>query len=123
MSEVQHRPPPRGRGASRGGRGGPRGGFRASTRINGESQSAPSLEEQGELGQLKKQYADKLNTLRELFSEWTDDDLVFALQENAGDMEATITRISGGWFSIQSLRWLIFACYMRVLLTLLPSQD
>lgn len=96
MSEVQHRPPPRGRGSSRGGRGsyGNRGG-RTFTRMNGDS-NASLFEDQGEVGQLKRQYAESLKTLKEMFPDWTDEDIVFALQEEQGDVQATATRMSEG---------------------------
>lgn len=102
MSEVQARPTAtRGRGSIRGGRGGlsSRGALRSGPRSNGESfaeEPSVSLEEQGELGQLKKQYSNQLSTLKELFPDWTDDDLVFALQETDGDLSSTIERISEG---------------------------
>ena len=101
MSEVQSRPAaPRGRGSARGGRGGfgsrGRGSHRPS---NGEKVAAPpvpSYEDEGEIGQLKKQYASKLSTIKEMFPDWTDEDIVFALQETGGDLEGTIDRISEG---------------------------
>lgn len=102
MSDVQVRPTAsRGRGTIRGGRGGfsSRGAFRSTPRDDGgafREDSSVSLEDQGELGQLKKQYSDQLSTLKELFPDWTDDDLVFALQETNGDLSSTIERISEG---------------------------
>ena len=96
MAEVQSRSSGyRGRGgrggySSRGGR--PR-------QANGEkSEATPAIsyEDEGELGQLKKQYSAKLNTIKEMFPDWTDDDIVFALQEMGGDLERTIERISEG---------------------------
>ena len=102
MSEVQPRPSaPRGRGSGRGGRGGYslRGGRGGSRQLNGTKlDAAPKLsyEEEGEIGQLKKQYAAELSTVREMFPDWTDEDLVFALQETDGDLESTIDRISEG---------------------------
>ena len=57
---------------------------------------APRYEDEGELGQLKKQYASKLSTVKEMFPDWTDEDVVFALQETDGDLESTIERISEG---------------------------
>lgn len=103
MSEVQPRPTAtRGRGSIRAGRGGlsSRGGFRSVPRPTNEetftAEPSVSLEEQGELGQLKKQYSNQLDTLKELFPDWTDDDLVFALQETDGDLPSTIERISEG---------------------------
>ena len=56
-------------------------------------------EDEGELGDLKKKYASKLGIMKEMFPEWTDEDLVFALQETNGDLEGTIDRISEGMFS------------------------
>ncbi|KAG2180178.1 hypothetical protein INT43_003967 [Umbelopsis isabellina] len=50
-----------------------------------------------DLKKLKSQYGPKLSTLRELFADWSDEDLVFALQEADGDLELTIDRISEGW--------------------------
>ncbi|KAL8728418.1 MAG: hypothetical protein Q9181_005350 [Wetmoreana brouardii] len=102
MSEVRSRPSaPRGRGSGRGGRGGHNSrGARGSTRpINGdptEASLATSLEESGELGELKRMYSSKLSTIKEMFPDWTDEDIVFALQETDGNLEATIDRISEG---------------------------
>ncbi|KAH8551023.1 hypothetical protein BGW37DRAFT_494526 [Umbelopsis sp. PMI_123] len=50
-----------------------------------------------DLKKLKSQYGPKLSTLRELFADWSDEDLIFALQEADGDLELTIDRISEGW--------------------------
>jgi len=103
MSEVQSRPATRGRGSARGGRGGfsSRGGRSSGTtgHSNGndvEHTTAVALEDQGELGQLKKQYSNELSTLSELFPDWTDDDLVIALQETGGDVQNTVERITEG---------------------------
>lgn len=56
----------------------------------------PGLEEEGELGELKKMYASKLSTIKEMFPDWTDEDIVFALQETDGNLEGTIDRMSEG---------------------------
>ncbi len=65
--------------------------------MNGETrEEQPSWEDEGEIGELKRKYAQPLVTLKELFPDWTDDDLVFALQETDGDLENTIERISEG---------------------------
>ena len=99
MSEVQSRPAaPRGR-SSRGrggfsgrGRGGPRGHA-----TNGDDTITPvSIEDDGEVGQLKKQYGDKVTTIKEMFPDWTDEDIVFALQETDGDLMTTVDRITDG---------------------------
>lgn len=102
MSEVQSRPSaPRGRGSARGGRGGfsSRGGRSGARSGNGENtdlQPTSSFEDEGEIGQLKKRYASKLSTIKEMFPDWTDEDIVFALQETNGDLEGTIEQISEG---------------------------
>lgn len=104
MSEVQSRPAaPRGRGSGRGGRGGysSRGGRNGVRRAPGNSdkpEEAPlrSIEDEGEIGLLKKRYASELSTLKELFPDWTDEDLVFALQETGGDLNNTSEQISEG---------------------------
>lgn len=90
----------RGRSSVRGGRGGlgrggPRGGHR---QTNGPSkeQDDLSLEEPGEIGDLKKQYSSQLPLLKDMFPDWTDVDLVFALQETDGDLQTTIEKITEG---------------------------
>ncbi|KAL8992340.1 MAG: hypothetical protein Q9169_007173 [Polycauliona sp. 2 TL-2023] len=102
MSEVRSRPSAvRGRGSGRGPRGGysSRGGRPSTRQMNGDmADSVPSstLEEEGELGELKRMYSSKLSTIKELFPNYTDEDIVFALQETDGNLEATIDRISEG---------------------------
>ena len=118
MSEVQHRPPARGRGATRGGRGGSGGrGVTRGARVNGNYNTSSSIEDQGEVGQLKKLYADKLKTIKEPFPDWTDEDIVFALQETDGDIELTVNRISEG--SSSSTAMLHFCDVSRNLLSLI----
>jgi len=110
MSEVQSRPPgPRGRGSSRGGRGGyssrgGRGGSRTTKPENPDNLAPTSHEDEGEIGGLKKKYASSLPTLKELFLDWTDEDLVFALEDANGDLENAIERITEGlcWLSVAS---------------------
>ncbi|KAL8764919.1 MAG: hypothetical protein Q9209_007812 [Squamulea sp. 1 TL-2023] len=102
MSEARPRPLTlRGRGSGRGARGGhsSRGGRGSTRQTNGDmpdSTSTPGLEEEGELGELKRMYSSKLPTIKELFPNYTDEDIVFALQETDGNLEATIDRISEG---------------------------
>lgn len=102
MSEVKSRSSaPRGRGSGRGIRGGysSRGGRGGGRQLNGDKPDAVEIappEDEGELGQLKKLHATKLSTMKELFTDWTDEDLVFALQETDGNLEQTIERISDG---------------------------
>ncbi|KAK3045487.1 hypothetical protein LTS18_013763, partial [Coniosporium uncinatum] len=105
MSEVQSRPPPtRGRSSARGGRGGSRGGGRAGYRqSNGdhttttkEEQELDMIADQGEIGEMKKQWGSELGALKELFPDWTDVDLLLALQETNGDLERTVVHITEG---------------------------
>lgn len=104
MAEVQSRTAgTRGRGGFRGGRGGFRGGrtpSRSQHKPDPEQENIPptSLEDQGEVGLLKKKFADKVPMLREICPGWSDEDLVFALQETNGDLDAAVDRISSGMF-------------------------
>lgn len=95
MSEVQSRPA-RGRSSARGGRGGY--GSRGPRKTNGDGASSniDTSAEQGELGELKKRYQSQLSTLKELFPDWTDADLVLAIEESDGDLQTTIEKISEG---------------------------
>ncbi|KAJ5808292.1 hypothetical protein N7474_009561 [Penicillium riverlandense] len=98
MSEVQSRPSAsRGRVSARGGRGGfsSRGGRGGSSRsATADSSDAPF--EEGEIGQMKKKYSDTLPMLKELFPDWKDEDLVFALEDSNGELEEAIERITEG---------------------------
>lgn len=103
MSEVQSRPAAtRGRGSARGGRAafgsrGGRGGRGHAT--NGDkpnTTSYASIEDDSEVGQLKKQFGSKVTVIQEMFPDWTDEDVVFALQETDGDLESTVDRITDG---------------------------
>lgn len=100
MSEVQQRAPSaRGRGGFRGGRGGHRGsrGAKSHTANRAEGhENIPAPEDQGEVGELKAKYADKLPMMREVCEGWSDEDLVFALQETGGDEVAAMDRITSG---------------------------
>ena len=107
MSEVSTRPSGlRGRGTSRGGRGsfsnrGGRGGSRATNGAHHNTTEAPSREEEGDIGELKSKYAGKIEPIKEMFPEWTEQDIAFALDETDGDLEGTVERISEGMTSFQ----------------------
>lgn len=113
MSEVRSRlSAPRGRGSGRGGRGGhsSRGGRGSARTTNGDmsgSLQATDPEDAGELGELKRMYSSKLSTIKEMFPDWTDEDVVYALQETDGNLEATIDRISEGEIAFRSKLTLI----------------
>ncbi|KAJ9493999.1 RNAPII degradation factor [Exophiala xenobiotica] len=105
MAEVQARGVgTRGRGGFRGGRGGFRGGRhsgRTHQRADNEQENIPptSLEDQGEIGELKRKFGDKLPLLTEICPGWSDEDLVYALNETDGDVNEAIDRISSGTIS------------------------
>src|SRR4051812_45439968 len=71
-----------------------------SSRYSGNSgpRGAQPASESDEFKQLWILHASKLHTLKELFAEWKDEDLLFALQDAGGDLELTISRISEGNF-------------------------
>jgi hypothetical protein len=102
MAEVQARGGgTRGRGGFRGGRGGFRGGRhsgRTHQRADNEQENIPptSLEDQGEIGELKRKFGDKLPLLTEICPGWSDEDLVYALNETDGDVNEAVDRISSG---------------------------
>ena len=98
MSEVQpaRTGGSRGRGGFRGGRGGFRGGRTSRTQKEDQENVPLSLEDQGELGELKRKFGDKITLLRDVCPGWSDEDLVFALEETNGDLEAAADRISSG---------------------------
>jgi hypothetical protein len=79
-------------------RGGRRGGGGAGRASKGGSLSAAAAQpdDTEEVRRLRAKYADKLSLLRELFPDWTDEDLLFALQEAGGDLELAVGRISEG---------------------------
>ena len=95
MSEAPSRPA-RGRSSARGGRASY--GSRGPRKTNGDSASSTidTSADHGELGELKKRYNSQLPTLKELFPEWTDADLVLAIEESDGDLQTTIEKISEG---------------------------
>ncbi|CAG8530325.1 4081_t:CDS:2 [Funneliformis caledonium] len=68
--------------------------------------AATEVAETEEVKHLKSQYKKELSTLLELFPNWTEADLLFALQESKGELEATITRITEGhasqWGEVKS---------------------
>jgi hypothetical protein len=108
MSEVQSRPSAsRGRGSGRGGRGGghsTRGGSRIASRTpatNGDSKhdtdsALPTLEDEGEVGQLKKLYGSKVGLIKEIVPDWSEVDILFALRETDGDENLAVSRIAEG---------------------------
>lgn len=99
MSEVAPRGAPRSRGSFRGGRGGhsSRGGRGGRPTAGDKATPAePVVEDEGEIGQLKSKYASSIKIVQEMFPDWSHEDIVFAIEENGGDLEQTISRMSDG---------------------------
>ncbi|ORX93357.1 hypothetical protein K493DRAFT_223497 [Basidiobolus meristosporus CBS 931.73] len=67
-----------------------------SSRVNPPIRSKYNKDEPDEVKNLRKLYATQLSTLKELFTEWSEEDLLFAIQEASGDLEVAIDRISEG---------------------------
>ncbi|PKK59976.1 hypothetical protein RhiirC2_270040 [Rhizophagus irregularis] len=61
--------------------------------------AATEVAETEEVKHLKSQYKNELTKLQEITTEWSEADLLFALQENQGDLEVTINRIMEGHIS------------------------
>lgn len=124
MSEVKTRPlGPRGRGSGRGSRGGfsNRGGRGGNRQTNGnktETASALTYEEEGEIGELKSKYAAKIGPIKEMFPDWTEQDIAFALDETDGDLEGTVERISEGRHSKALAETLFKSCLMLTMVNL-----
>lgn len=94
MSDIQSRPA-RGRTTARGGRGGP-AGSRGPRSNKQENASSDTSAEQGELAELKRRYSSQLSTLKEMFPDWSDADLVMAIEESDGDLQSVVENISEG---------------------------
>lgn len=110
MSDVQTRPVARGGrpSAARGGRGGfsSRGARSSRTpNTNGsakhdqEPTSLPTLDDQGEIADLNKAHGSKIPIVKELFPDWSEVDILYALKETDGDETLTIERIIDGSIS------------------------
>jgi CUE domain len=60
---------------------------------------APDSSTTEEMTVLKIKYASQLKTLRDVFPDWTAEDLVYTLQEVDGDLDLATDRIAGGTFT------------------------
>lgn len=103
MSEAASRSSAtRGRGSGRGGRGGfaGRGGRRPNgDKANSGFDSAPgAFDDEGDVGELRKQYGSKTSIIKEVFSDWSEVDILSALQETNGDENEAISRIAEGMY-------------------------
>lgn len=113
MSEVTSRSSAsRGRGSGRGGRGGFAG--RGGRRPNGDKpdtvDSPAAFDDDAGLGELRKLYGDKTSVIREMFPDWSEADVLFALQETNGDQSEAVTRIADGRLALSSFAQRHYAC-------------
>ncbi|KAI0395840.1 hypothetical protein F5Y17DRAFT_167930 [Xylariaceae sp. FL0594] len=106
MTEVQARQAPtttRGRGGGRGGRGGFGGRNTTARRANGDNTASTTessaVDDDSDIAQLRKLHGEKLVLIKELFPDWSDADILYALKETDGDVELTATRIAEGTIS------------------------
>ncbi|KAF9557835.1 hypothetical protein EC968_007417 [Mortierella alpina] len=53
-------------------------------------------DEPEDLRQLRREHGNSLLTLKELFADWSEEDLLYAIQDAGGDVELAIVRISEG---------------------------
>ncbi|KAF9086293.1 RNAPII degradation factor, partial [Mortierella sp. AD031] len=53
-------------------------------------------DEPEDLRQLRQEHGSSLSTLKELFADWSEEDLLYAIQDAGGDLESAILRISDG---------------------------
>jgi hypothetical protein len=61
--------------------------------------TSTSIEETDEVRALRSKFGGHpLSTLSSLFEDWSEEDLLFALQDAHGDLEVAIDRISSGAF-------------------------
>ncbi|OMJ27420.1 CUE domain-containing protein, partial [Smittium culicis] len=75
---------------------------------NSRPEKIPS-KQNDEASQLKNLYKSQLSTLLEVFPNWTESDLIYALKDADGDLEITIGRISDGNSPIPSYILILFA--------------
>lgn len=89
------------RGSRRGGLSAARGG--AVSKTVAESSDWTTQEDHSdtseEVAQLRNKYGNQLKLLRDVFPEWTAEDLLFALEEADGDESLASDRIAGGLFA------------------------
>lgn len=88
-------------GGGRGGRGGYRGGFRgaaggADRSTTPSSSALDEFDDNPELRTMRQKYSEQLQTVKPLFPDWSDLDLLLALGEASGQVELAVARIAEG---------------------------
>ena len=81
----------------------PRGSQRSSRNVTPAENPTPtttttSVNESDEFRALRRKYAEKLTTIKEMFPTWSDEDILSLLSELNGSLEVAVTRISEGEF-------------------------
>ncbi|PWA01730.1 hypothetical protein BB558_002146 [Smittium angustum] len=73
---------------------------------NIQNQSLSGLSQADHTIELKRKYNSQISTLAEVFPNWSEPDLIYALEEAEGDLEITIARITDGiacqWGEVKS---------------------
>jgi hypothetical protein len=83
----------RGRGR---GRGGVTTATASSTTTHSNSRDFDDDDFDDQTASLRSKYSTQLSTTKELFPDWSDEDILQAIQDANGDVETTILRISEG---------------------------
>ncbi|EJU00558.1 hypothetical protein DACRYDRAFT_23012 [Dacryopinax primogenitus] len=75
-----------------------RGSWKSGSRSTNPSNAytPPAADEPEELRVLKGKHADALKIMREMYPDWTDEDVLFLLEEVQGDVEVAVSRITEG---------------------------
>ncbi|KZT59579.1 hypothetical protein CALCODRAFT_493524 [Calocera cornea HHB12733] len=75
-------------------KGGPNSHPRANNATN--TYAPPAVDEPEELRALKGKHGDALKLVREIYPDWTDEDVLYLLEEVQGDVSVAVSRISEG---------------------------
>lgn len=57
-----------------------------------------TFEDEGEFAELRQQYGGKTSVIREMFPDWSEADILYALKETNGDETEAVTRMADGTF-------------------------
>lgn len=75
-------------------------------------------DEPEDLRHLRQAHGGSLSTLKELFADWSEEDLLYAIQDAGGDLESAILRISDGKMLFLPLKAFCFLLSFFLLVTL-----
>lgn len=77
----------------------PNSGTITARRPHQQQQNKNHSNNNNDLKSLRAQFRHSLSSLTELFPEWSQDDLLFVMDECQGDLDLAITRITEGLFN------------------------